>query len=53
MALKAEGIPSMVYYLKPMHKQDAFRDQADTDGMLPNTMQLCDTVLSLPCIRIY
>lgn len=46
--LKAEGIPSMVYYPKPMHKQEAFKDQTDADEMFPNTMQLCDTVLSLP-----
>lgn len=47
-ALKAEGIPSMVYYPKPMHKQEAFKDQVYTDGAFPNTLQLCDTVLSLP-----
>ncbi len=47
-ALKAEGIPSMVYYPKPMHKQEAFKDQVYTEGAFPNTLQLCDTVLSLP-----
>lgn len=46
--LKAEGIPSMVYYTKPMHKQGAFveHDYADSDFEMTN--ELCDTVLSLP-----
>ncbi|MHB8963760.1 MAG: DegT/DnrJ/EryC1/StrS family aminotransferase [Saccharofermentanales bacterium] len=47
-ALKAEGIPSMVYYVKPMHRQGAFSglpfDEADFEA----TNELCDTVLSLP-----
>lgn len=46
--LKDKGIPSMVYYEKPMHKQGAF---AGTDSSLadcPITERLCDTVLSLP-----
>lgn len=46
--LKSEGIPSMVYYPKPMHKQEAFADAAyvETDFRVAN--DLCDTVLSLP-----
>lgn len=47
-ALKAEKIPSMVYYPKPMHRQEAFKNQVCADKMFLNTMQLCDTVLSLP-----
>ena len=47
-ALKAEGIPSMVYYPKPMHRQEAFAGQAYDDAEFPNTLKLCDTVLSLP-----
>ena len=47
-ALKAEGIPSMVYYPKPMHRQEAFAGQDHDDADFPNTMRLCDTVLSLP-----
>ena len=46
--LKAEGIPSMVYYMKPMHLQGAF---AGTDSAIvayPVTERLCKTVLSLP-----
>lgn len=47
-ALKEKGIPSMVYYPKPMHKQEAFAGQAYDDSEFTNTIQLCDTVLSLP-----
>lgn len=47
-ALKEDGIPSMVYYPKPMHRQEAFKNQTCADEVFPNTIQLCDTVLSLP-----
>jgi dTDP-4-amino-4,6-dideoxygalactose transaminase len=46
--LKEAGIPSMVYYAKPMHHQGAFDG---TDSMIadcPVTENLCKTVLSLP-----
>lgn len=46
--LKAQGIPSMVYYVKPMHKQEAFSDLAYDDSEFEVTNELCDTVLSLP-----
>lgn len=46
--LKAAGIPSMVYYPKPMHRQEAFVDYEYDDADFPNTVKLCDTVLSLP-----
>lgn len=46
--LKAAGIPSMVYYPKPMHRQEAFAGYKYDDADFPNTMKLCDTVLSLP-----
>ncbi len=46
--LKSKGIPSMVYYPKPMHKQQAFFNFHFNDEDYPNTIQLCDTVLSLP-----
>ena len=45
-ALKAEGIPSMVYYPKPMHLQTAFADHQD--GKCPVATSLCSRVLSLP-----
>lgn len=47
-ALKEAGIPSMVYYPKPMHKQEAFAGQAYDDAKFKNTIKLCNTVLSLP-----
>ncbi len=47
-ALKEEGIPSMVYYHKDMHKQDDFASYPYNDSEFSNTMKLCDTVLSLP-----
>ena len=59
-ALKAVGIPSMVYYPKPMHLQTAFADgrsrSAMTDTVIPGltgnlcpvATSLCDRVLSLP-----
>jgi len=47
-ALKEAGIPSMVYYPKPMHKQEAFGLDDNYDFDCSNTEKLCDTVLSLP-----
>ena len=46
--LKENGIPSMIYYPKPMHKQTAFDQYAYSDENFSNTIKLCDTVLSLP-----
>lgn len=46
--LKEAGIPSMVYYPKPMHKQEAFELDDNYGFDCSNTEQLCDTVLSLP-----
>lgn len=46
--LSEQGIPSMVYYAKPMHRQDAFADLKYNDQNFPVTNRLCDTVLSLP-----
>ena len=47
-ALKAEGIPSMVYYAKPMHLQGAFAGTDSAVADCPVTERLCNTVLSLP-----
>lgn len=46
--LKKNGIPSMVYYPKPLHKQQAFAGFNCIDDDYMNSLQLCDTVLSLP-----
>lgn len=47
-ALKEKGIPSMVYYPKSMHKQEAFSIQSFEDSEFADTIKLCNTVLSLP-----
>ena len=46
--LKTAGIPSMVYYAKPMHHQGAFAGTDSAGANCPVTEQLCATVLSLP-----
>ncbi|MFJ7973666.1 DegT/DnrJ/EryC1/StrS family aminotransferase [Psychrobacillus sp. NPDC096389] len=46
--LNEQGIPSMVYYTKPMHKQQAFAYLEVSDNDFETTNSLCDTVLSLP-----
>lgn len=46
--LKENGIPSMVYYVKPMHKQGAWADSGFIESDFEVTNELCDTVLSLP-----
>ena len=46
--LKEKGIPTMVYYPKPMHKQLAFGLGEDYGFDCSVTEKLCDTVLSLP-----
>ncbi len=45
-ALKADGIPTMVYYPRPMSRQTAFA--ALNSRECPNAATLSDTVLSLP-----
>ena len=53
-ALKTHGIPSMVYYPKPMHLQTAFADShggqrsPQNDNMCSVATSLCSQVLSLP-----
>jgi len=45
--LQANGIPSMIYYPIPLHRQNAFKD-SDSDRSFPVTEHLCDNVISLP-----
>lgn len=45
--LKEQGIPSMVYYPKPMHEQIAFNGVKQY-VQYPVTERLCKTVVSLP-----
>lgn len=48
-ALKDKGIPSMVYYQKPLHMQDAFHDVKYIHPEdLPVTTDICQRILSLP-----
>jgi len=46
--LKDAGIPSMVYYAKPMHLQGAFEGTDSAVADCSVTERLCSTVLSLP-----
>ena len=46
--LKEQGIPTMVYYPKPMHAQGAFAGTDSARAQCPVTETLCQTVLSLP-----
>ena len=45
--LAEHGIPSMIYYPLPLHKQTVYK-ALQYDDICPNTRQLCNTVLSLP-----
>lgn len=47
-ALKAKGIPTMVYYTKAMHQQTAYRHYPVVDGGLPVSDALSKDVISLP-----
>lgn len=46
--LKDAGVPSNVYYPRPMHLQPAYLPFGDGEGSLPVAEQLCQQVLSLP-----
>jgi len=47
-ALKAQGIPTAIYYVKSMHQQTAYRDYPVADGGLPVSESLSSDVISLP-----
>jgi dTDP-4-amino-4,6-dideoxygalactose transaminase len=47
-ALKAQGIPTAIYYPKSMHQQTAYRDYPIADGGVPVCEKLSDDVISLP-----
>ncbi len=42
------GIPSMIYYPVPLHKQKAYIDERYPEGYFPLAEDLCTRVLSLP-----
>jgi dTDP-4-amino-4,6-dideoxygalactose transaminase len=46
--LKAQGIPTAIYYPKSMHQQTAYRDFPIADGGLPASEDLSSDVISLP-----
>ncbi len=48
LALKAQGIPTAIYYPKSMHQQTAYRDFPVADGGLPASERLSSDVISLP-----
>jgi dTDP-4-amino-4,6-dideoxygalactose transaminase len=47
-ALKAQGVPTAIYYPKSMHQQTAYRDFPVAEGGLPVSEQLSEDVISLP-----
>ena len=47
-ALKAQGIPTAIYYPKSMHQQTAYRDFPVAEGGLPASERLSSDVISLP-----
>lgn len=47
-ALSMEGIPTAVYYPRPLHRQTAYRHYPVAEGGLPVTDKLADEVISLP-----
>src|SRR5579871_4983173 len=47
-ALKAQGVPTAIYYPKSMHQQTAYKDFPVADGGLPVSERLSQDVISLP-----
>src|SRR6266571_4810337 len=47
-ALKAQGVPTAIYYPKSMHQQTAYRDFPVADGGVPASESLSCDVISLP-----
>lgn len=47
-ALKAQGIPTAVYYAKPLHRQEAYQHFPIASGGLPVSDRLAEEVISLP-----
>jgi dTDP-4-amino-4,6-dideoxygalactose transaminase len=47
-ALKAQGIPTAIYYTKPLHRQPAYRGFPLAEGGVPVSEQLSGEVISLP-----
>lgn len=46
--MREQGIPTMIYYRKPMHRQGAFAGTSSAAADCPVTEELCERVLCLP-----
>ena len=46
--LKSKGIPSMIYYPRGLHQQEAYKWMELSDEMYPNTIEATKRCLSLP-----
>ena len=46
--LQENGIPSVIYYVKPLHRQVAYRDFPVTPSGLPSPRRLPERILCLP-----
>lgn len=46
--LKEQGIPTMIYYPRGLHQQEAYRWMQLNDSMYPNTLEATSRCLSLP-----
>src|SRR5450759_4143 len=46
--LKSRGVPTAVYYPKPLHLQDAFRDLGYKPGDFPISERIADSIFSIP-----
>ena len=46
--LKESGIPTMIYYCKPLHLQDAYANLGYKKGDFPVTEDVCSRIFSLP-----
>ncbi|MEA2952568.1 MAG: hypothetical protein QOJ96_2088, partial [Alphaproteobacteria bacterium] len=47
-ALKAQGIPTAIYYPKPLHRLEAYKGFPVAEGGLPVSDRLTEEVISLP-----
>jgi dTDP-4-amino-4,6-dideoxygalactose transaminase len=48
IGLKARGIPTAIYYPKPLHRQTAYRTYPVAGNGLPVSDRIADEVISLP-----
>jgi dTDP-4-amino-4,6-dideoxygalactose transaminase len=47
-SLKAQGIPTAIYYARPLHRMEAYRRFPVADGGAPVSDRLAEQVISLP-----